>query len=236
MSRRRTNAHAHQGPAARPNTSAWASGAVTNDLLPLGPGVTYDVVVVGAGVVGLTTALTLARSGARVALIEASRSPGLGVTGQSTAKVTVGHGLRLSEIRAKHGDDAAHEYAAAALAGFAWMRTNALGQPCTDEVAHDLYASDEDAGEQASVAPPRCLAFGLTAETAVPESLALPAPAVSAVRYPHQALVDPVIYAQALTDQARGSGAICVLRPDRHRAGRRHTARPHNRRRRGGEG
>lgn len=189
------------------HTSAWAASTVGNDLLPLAAGAAYDVVVVGAGVVGLTTTLALARSGARVALIEASSAPGLGVTGQSTAKVTVGHGLRLSDIRAKHGDDTAREYADAAQTGFAWMRSNAHGQPGTQEVAHDLYAPDEDAAERLMSHHEDALTFGLPASTPALESLALPAEAVSVVRYDHQLLVDPVLYAQTLADQARNAGA-----------------------------
>ena len=48
----------------------------------------YDSVVVGAGITGLTTATLLARSGQRVAVLEA-RTVGAVTTGNSTAKVSL---------------------------------------------------------------------------------------------------------------------------------------------------
>ncbi len=70
----------------------------------------FDVVVVGGGITGLTTALLVQRAGYRVGLIEADRI-GLGATARSTVKVTSGHTLKYSEIEHIHGVDAARLYA-----------------------------------------------------------------------------------------------------------------------------
>jgi glycine/D-amino acid oxidase-like deaminating enzyme/nitrite reductase/ring-hydroxylating ferredoxin subunit len=70
----------------------------------------FDVVVVGGGITGLTTALLVQRAGYRVGLVEADRI-GLGATGRSTVKVTSGHTLKYSEIEQIHGADAARLYA-----------------------------------------------------------------------------------------------------------------------------
>ena len=50
----------------------------------------FDVVIVGAGIVGLTAALKLVGRGRSVALVEARRI-GQQVTGRSTAKITTQH-------------------------------------------------------------------------------------------------------------------------------------------------
>jgi glycine/D-amino acid oxidase-like deaminating enzyme len=79
---------------------------------PLDGDRTADVVVVGAGVAGLTTALFCARAGRDVLVLEADRI-GTGVTGHSTVKVTAAHGTAYSSIREKHGDDVTRVYGAA---------------------------------------------------------------------------------------------------------------------------
>jgi glycine/D-amino acid oxidase-like deaminating enzyme len=81
-----------------------------------------DIAVVGAGVVGLTVARELLMTGADVQVVEAAAFVGSGVSGQSTAKVTVGTGLRLDEISATSGEDAAREYAQAGSHGLAMVR------------------------------------------------------------------------------------------------------------------
>jgi glycine/D-amino acid oxidase-like deaminating enzyme/nitrite reductase/ring-hydroxylating ferredoxin subunit len=82
--------------------------------------VSADVAVIGGGIVGVTTAVLLADAGARVVLIDAGRI-GHGVTGHTTGKVSSQHGLIYSQLRAKHGADAARTYGAANEAALAWI-------------------------------------------------------------------------------------------------------------------
>lgn len=168
----------------------------------------YDVVVVGAGIVGATIALELAQHGRRVALIEACDRPGTGVTGQSTAKVTVGHGLRLSEVRDKHGLDTALEYAAAATTGWSYVRghSDGLGPAARLVCPHDVYASDAAWRERLERHRQDALDCGLLV-TDPSDHEGLPMAPAAVVRYPDQLVIDPVSYVRSLVRRAREHGA-----------------------------
>jgi glycine/D-amino acid oxidase-like deaminating enzyme len=63
-----------------------------------------DVAVIGAGVVGLSTALHLARRGVRVAILE-RLEPGQGTTGRANGQIIAGLQLSPAAIRAGYGNE-----------------------------------------------------------------------------------------------------------------------------------
>jgi len=94
----------------------WLDTAPSTDYPTPAGSVDVDVAVIGGGIAGLTTALLLARDGARVAVLEADRI-GRGVTGCTTAKATALQATMYSTISARKGVEAATAYAQASLIG-----------------------------------------------------------------------------------------------------------------------
>src|SRR5690606_25843067 len=88
---------------------------------PLPPGGTFDVLVVGGGITGLTTALLLARAGRAVGVVEAGELGGL-TTGHTTAKVSLLQGTKLSRMARVRGDGVAAAYLEGNREGAAWLR------------------------------------------------------------------------------------------------------------------
>lgn len=86
--------------------------------LPADP--SFDVVVAGAGLTGLATALMLAHQGLQVAVLEA-RSVGAVATGNTTAKLSLLQGTVLSQIRSQHGPGVTRAYVEASRDGQSWL-------------------------------------------------------------------------------------------------------------------
>jgi len=80
----------------------------------------WDVVVIGAGLTGLSTALLLARAGCSVLVIEA-RGVGAGTTGGSTAKLSLLQGTTLSRISRRQRIDTVARYVEANQEALAWV-------------------------------------------------------------------------------------------------------------------
>ena len=94
------------------SSSLWLAGRPGPEHGPLRGEIAADVVVVGGGIAGVTTALRLQREGVRVVLLEAV-AIGCGVSGNTSAKVSALQGTTLSTIVSRHGTEAGEVYAAA---------------------------------------------------------------------------------------------------------------------------
>jgi glycine/D-amino acid oxidase-like deaminating enzyme/nitrite reductase/ring-hydroxylating ferredoxin subunit len=82
--------------------SAWAASAAAPEFPPLSSNVHVDVVVIGAGIAGLSTAYLLARAGKSVAVLDDGPVAG-GMTQQSTGHLASAHDDRYFELEKLHG-------------------------------------------------------------------------------------------------------------------------------------
>lgn len=153
---------------------------------------TVDVAVVGAGLVGVLTALHLTRAGAHVALIERRRIAA-GVSGHSTAKVTAQHELQWSALRRIHADDKLRPYAAQNSVAPQLLEdlVRSLGLDCGFERTSSLVYAVADGDEGALQRELEAYdALGLRGSITHASSPAAPGGAAALVM-PAQAQVDP---------------------------------------------
>ena len=104
-----------------PNYSYWVESVDVPSFPRLESDVDVDVCVVGAGIVGITTAVLLKRAGKRVAVVEMD---GVlrGATGYTTAKVSSTQSTIYHQLISEHGEDTAIAYAAAQETALAQIR------------------------------------------------------------------------------------------------------------------
>lgn len=194
-------------------------------------GIDADVVVLGGGIAGLTTAYALAREGRRdVVLVEAGRIAA-GVTGYTTAKVTVAHNLVYTDLTDRFDADAAAAYAASQSAALRWVRDTVERERIDCELeeraalVYTELAEERDKVEAEVQAAQRC---GLPAELVTTSEL--PYDIVAGVRLGGQAQFHPRKYLLALAqrfvalsgriyEQTRAldvtDGEPCVVETDR---------------------
>jgi glycine/D-amino acid oxidase-like deaminating enzyme/nitrite reductase/ring-hydroxylating ferredoxin subunit len=110
------------GEAARDDRrSYWVASTDAPELSSLEGSVRADVVVIGAGIVGLTAALLLCEADRKVVVLEAHRVAA-GVSGYTTAKLTAGHGLAYSHLEHAFGRNHARAYAESQTAAIDFVR------------------------------------------------------------------------------------------------------------------
>jgi glycine/D-amino acid oxidase-like deaminating enzyme/nitrite reductase/ring-hydroxylating ferredoxin subunit len=189
--------------------SWWVASTSTTAHPPLPrEGVDADVAVLGGGIAGLTTAYALAREGRRnVVVIEGGRIVE-GVTGYTTAKVTVAHNLVYADLRDRFDMETAKGYAESQSAALQWVRDTVAreGIDCELEdrpsLVYTELADDRDKVEAEVDAARQC---GLDVELVTDSDL--PYDIVAGVRLGAQAQFHPRKYLLALSERFLGRGS-----------------------------
>jgi glycine/D-amino acid oxidase-like deaminating enzyme/nitrite reductase/ring-hydroxylating ferredoxin subunit len=176
----------------------WKLDRATPSLsVPFAPG-RHEVVIVGAGITGLSTGLMLATLGRDVAIVEAGEIAEL-ATGSNTGKVSLLQGSTLSTLRRHHPASLVRAYVDANRAGAEWLTAFArdAGVSTTTRTAYSYAPSRSGlATVEAEIAAGR--EAGLDIRRAEDSELATPFPTMAAAALDGQLAVDPVALADAL--------------------------------------
>ncbi|WP_433336546.1 FAD-dependent oxidoreductase [Spirillospora sp. CA-294931] len=185
---------------------AAGSAGVARSLLPA----EADVVVLGGGIAGLTTAFLLARAGRSVVVVEAARIAE-GVSGHTTAKVTSQHNLIYADLVRRFGSERAALYGASQEAALAWIadRVDELDADCDfrRRPAH-VYAEDPAYRDELEAEAEAAAGLGLPAEFVADPGL--PFPVAGAVRFTGQAQFHPRRWLLALARELVDLGGQIV--------------------------
>lgn len=185
-------------------TSLWLDRARPIATDPLPADERLDDIVVGAGLTGLTTALLLARSGRRVAVIEA-REVGAVTTGNTTAKLSLLQGTKLSTILQRQSLHVAQAYVDANLEGQQWLLRfcDDHGVPVQSREAMTYAAQPQ---QVSTVRQELDAATSLGLEARWRDDLGLPFPHHGGVVLADQYQFDPLDVLTALAEQVRAHG------------------------------
>jgi glycine/D-amino acid oxidase-like deaminating enzyme/nitrite reductase/ring-hydroxylating ferredoxin subunit len=186
------------------SSSLWFEGVTPPARAPLEGDLMVDVAVLGAGIVGLTTALLLERQGARVAVLEA-RHVAAGASGYNTAKLSSLHGLTYRRLARSLGTDHARTYGAANEAGIArvFELAGELGIDC-DLRRKRNYTYSESGSDLDQLREEAEVALGLGLPASYVEDVDLPFPVAGAVCFDEQAEFHPVRYLHGLAAVLEG--------------------------------
>jgi glycine/D-amino acid oxidase-like deaminating enzyme/nitrite reductase/ring-hydroxylating ferredoxin subunit len=185
--------------------SLWFQDITRPQRAPLEHDVSVDVAVLGAGIVGLSTALLLERQGARVAVLE-GRRVAAGASGYNTAKLSSLHGLSYRKLARSLGSELARAYGEANEAGIArvFELAEELGIDC-DLRRKPNYTYTESESDLDPVREEAGVALGLGLPATFVEDVDLPFAVAGAVRFEEQAEFHPVKYLEGLAGALDGS-------------------------------
>lgn len=188
------------------NLSYWIASTGETSHPPLTADKTCDVLVIGGGLVGLTTAFLLAQEGVEVTLID-MKGIGRGVTGYTTAKVTAGHGAIYHQLERAQGRDTARLYATANQAGFRLLTdiVTSEGIDC-DLERKDNLVYVESPREKSMIEAEAAAARRAGLDAELVEETTLPYPVAGAVVLRDQAQFHPRKYLLGLADKVISAG------------------------------
>ncbi|OJH37832.1 FAD-dependent oxidoreductase [Cystobacter ferrugineus] len=191
----------------REHQSLWTVSAPARRYPSLPGDLEVDVVVVGGGIAGLTTAWLLKQEGKRVAVVEMHRIL-TGQTGQTTAHLTELLDVSYATLASDFGEKGARLAAESVRASIEKISSlvERLGIACDfQRLPGYRYAETDDEAQQLEREATAARQAGLMCS--LTQDVPLPYPVKLALRVEDQAQLHPRAYLQALAERIVGEGS-----------------------------
>ena len=176
--------------------SVWKQEGEGRDFAPLKESIRADAVVIGGGLAGILCAYELHRAGVDCVLVEADRICN-GVTGNTTAKITLQHGLCYHRLIGRFGVERARLYLEAQKLAMEEYARLCREIPC-DYEEKDSYVYSMDGIEKLKKEEAALKRLGVSAD--LTETPFLPMETAGAVRVKGQAQFHPLKFARAIAE------------------------------------
>lgn len=181
------------------NESYWILSSKGCEFEKLKEDLEVDTLIVGGGIVGVTTAYLLSKKGIETAIVESNKI-GYGSSGKNTGKVTSQHGIIYSKIREKYDLESAKLY----------YQGNEQAIDLIEEIVKDnnidcnferlssfIFSENENYLEELKEEYTTCKNLGIDCK--YHESLDIPFEVKGAIEFKNQAQFNPKKYLDELT-------------------------------------
>ena len=174
-------------------SSLWHETAVLPSFPKLYENIKTDVLIIGGGISGLLTSFLLKEKGISSVILESGKICG-GTTGNTTAKITLQHGLIYSDL-IKKGADVAKAYYEANRLALEKYKELSENIRCDFEIK-DNYIYSIDSPQK--IEDELNALHKIGAEGSFTDKLSLPFPTVGAVKTENQAQFHPLLFASEI--------------------------------------
>ncbi len=181
-----------------PPSPYWIKSTPETNYPELTEDIQADVVIIGGGIVGLTSAYLLAKHNLKVVLIEADRIL-QGTTGHTTAKITSQHSLIYAKLITQLGKEAARQYAEANENAIKFIAdTVQENQIDCDFKWCPAYVYTQSEQYVKKIENESQAAVSLGIKSSISDSSPLPFPVKAALRFDGQAQFHPLKYLKSM--------------------------------------
>lgn len=187
--------------------SYWIVSTPKTDFPVLNQDINVNAVIVGGGLVGITTAYLLKKEGLKVAIIEADRIV-MNTTGHTTAKITSQHGLVYNKFKIQFGEEVTRQYAEANECAIRFMADLIKEENIDCDFSWQPSYVYTHTTQYADVIKAEAeIAAKLGIKASYLEEIPLPFSVLAAVKFENQAQFHPRKYLLHLANKIIGNGS-----------------------------